>query len=294
MFLIVLLIVSCKKDIGTMIYKGKFTADKMIVKQTNSDTLYSIFGDYITSITPYHLSGFVSMFMFQDIYTQTDPSSHMIAYVENTNIEVDFSGNDEVEFIPTLHSTDIMNGLFEQKETDFRFISFCSNAYKHGFEIPIQYLDLIQNSSIDFLQGSQFDYTSSPGKIKVLSTNVMLSYMAMHGNDNSKPYGFNVIFGNTDSSYLYIYNGVNLPESERFPFWDQSNIVNIRSSQYNTQKVIMPGDGETFTMYATLAFDTENLIQVYAGNDNLPYTKDDVFVYAPKFWDRIKIKLEMK
>jgi hypothetical protein len=26
------------------------------------------------------------------------------------------------------------------------------------------------------------------------------------------------------------------------------------------------------------------MIQVYAGLDNIPYTSDDVFVYAPQFW----------
>ena len=108
------------------------------------------------------------------------------------------------------------------------------------------------------------------------------------------PTGFEIIFGNIDSSYVYRYQGGDLPEEERFPFWNQANVVIIRSNQFNTQNIIMPDDGETFTMYATLSFDTNNLIQVYAGNDNIPYTNDDVFVYAPRFWDRININLEMK
>lgn len=129
----------------------------------------------------------------------------------------------------------------------------------------------------------------------VVTTNQGLSYKAIHGNANGMPTGFNVVFGETDSSYICMYQGENLPEDERFPFWNQPNRVINRSNKLNTQKVIiMPANGDTFTMYATLAFDTENLIQIYAGNDNFPYTGDDDFVYAPKFWDRIKIKLEMK
>jgi hypothetical protein len=37
--LLTILVASCKKNSGIMKYKGKFTADKMIVKETNSDTL---------------------------------------------------------------------------------------------------------------------------------------------------------------------------------------------------------------------------------------------------------------
>jgi len=37
-----------------------------------------------------------------------------------------------------------------------------------------------------------------------------------------------------------------------------------------------------------------NLIQVYAGADEVAYTNDDVFVYAPSFWERLNVKLEIK
>ena len=87
--------------------------------------------------------------------------------------------------------------------------------------------------------------------------------------------------------------GIDLSEDKRFPFWDSQGVV-IRSSKFKTQKIIMPNDGETYTMYATLSYNTDNLIQIYAGSDNIPYTDDDVFVYAPRFWDRVNINLEMK
>jgi hypothetical protein len=108
------------------------------------------------------------------------------------------------------------------------------------------------------------------------------------------PTGFMFVFGQTDSTYIYMYDGTTLPEAERFPFWDDDNRVIIRSSKFSTQKIVMPDKGETFTMFATLSFNTDNLIQVYAGNDNVPYTSDDVFVYCPHFWDKVRINLEMK
>jgi len=293
--LLMLLVCACNKDeYGSMKYKAKFcTEPTKSLKKPGNESTHTIFGDYITSITPYHFSCNVGMFIFQDYYNQGDPRCHMIAFIENKNINVDFSGNAEIEFTPTLHSTDIRDNLFEQKEVDFRFISFCPTNWVHEFEIPIQYLDIIKNKKYWFLQGSTFDYSTDPNKIKVKSENISLSYGAIHGNANAMPTNFFFTFGETDSSYIYMNKGIDLPEDKRFPFWDSKAVV-IRSSKFKTQKIIMPAEGETYTMYATLSYTTDNLIQIYAGNDNIPYTADDVFVYAPRFWDRVNINLEMK
>lgn len=295
LILVVLFFSACKKDFGDMIYKAKFnTAANKKPSKSGNDTLHTIFGNYITSITPYHLSAQIGMFVFQDKYTQMDPACHMISYIENQNVDVDFSGGVEIEFSPILHSTDIMNGLFEQKEVDFKFISFTPNYFNHSFEIPIEYLSIVGNGNGNLLQGSTFQHDTVNNTLSVTSTMKNFSYGAIHGNANAMPTGFMVAFGQTDSSYIYMNDGTTLAEEDRFPFWDYTNTVVIRSSKFTTQKVIMPDKGEKFTMYATLSFNTDNLIQVYAGNDNIAYTSDDVFVYAPQFWDRIRINLEMK
>ncbi|HOW32728.1 MAG TPA: hypothetical protein PLP88_14280, partial [Bacteroidales bacterium] len=243
---LLLILTACNKfDMGTMKYKAKFctTVDQQL-KTGNSDSTYTIFGDYITSITPYHFSSAVQMFVFQDDYNDQDPRCHMISFIENQQMDVDFSGNQEIEFNPVLHSTDIRNGLFEQKETDFRFISFVPERFVHEFEIPVDYLDAIKNlNSNDMLWGSTYIYDSINNKIKVNSTK-HFSYGAIHGNANAKPTGFLLIFGETDSSHIYLYNGGTLPETERFPFWDSPNRVIIRSSNFQTQKIVMPEEGE--------------------------------------------------
>jgi hypothetical protein len=278
-----------------MIYKAKFnTAANKKPGKSGSDTLHTIFGNYITSITPYHLSAQARMLIFQDIYDHTDPACHMIAYIENQNMNLDFSGGVEIEFNPTLHGTDIKDGLFEQKEVDFRYIYFDPELFNHEFQIPIEYLDAANNSNTNnFLNGSTFQVDTVNNAITVNCTR-NFSYGAIHGNANAMPTGFMFVFGQTDSTYIYMYDGTTLPEAERFPFWDDDNRVIIRSSKFSTQKIVMPDKGETFTMFATLSFNTDNLIQVYAGNDNVPYTSDDVFVYCPHFWDKVRINLEMK
>ena len=46
-------------------------------------------------------------------------------------------------------------------------------------------------------------------------------------------------------------------------------------------------------MNGVLSFNTDGLIQVYAGADNVPYTADDVLIYAPRFWERLKSRLDI-
>ncbi len=295
--LLALLIVTCKKDkYGKMKYIAKFSAfsSKSPKKPAGGDTTHTIFGDYIMSITPTRFACNARMFIFQDHYDQSDPTCHMIAFIENTNMNLDFSENAEIEFKPTLHSTDIMYDIFEQKEVDFRFISFSSYLYTQEFELPKNYLEQVKNKKLWGLQGSTFDYQSDTNKIKVSSANTMLYYKALHGNSQNKPTGFEIVFGSTDSSYIYMYNGTDLPEEKRFPFWNQSDMVIIRSNNFKTQKIVMPGKDQTYTMYSTLSFNLDNLIQVYTGRDKLPYTEDDEFVYAPNFWNRLNVNLEMK
>lgn len=284
-----------------MKYKAKFTTLPVnTLKSTDSDSLHSGFGTHISSLTPYHFSCKMSMLVFQDIYTQQDPKCHMISYVDGHDNQpgyeiasyADFSGNKEVEFKPLLYSTDIRDGLFEKKEIDFRFLTFYPIYFEHEFEIPIQYLDLYTSGILSsiFNDGSTINYDANQNKITI-RTRKSFSYGAIHGNANAMPTGFSMVFGNTDSTYIYRYNG-NLTEDKRFPFWEDSRNVIIRSNKFQTLKVVMPDAGQTFTMYSTISFNTDDLIHIYSGNDNTPFTYDDVFVYAPRFWDRMQVNLE--
>lgn len=283
---------ACKKKAGSMSYKGRFTtAETLPPGPTGPDSVHTVFGAFIGSITPQKLSCKVGMFIFQDHYNQHDPSCHMIAYIENQQMDVDFSGNAEIVFNPVLHSTDIMDGLFKQKEVDFRFISFMPSYFYHEFQLPLQYKYLLQNRpGNQFLSGADIVYDSVQNTILV-KIQKDLSYGAIHGKQNGMPTGFGLVFGQTDSSYVYQYKGVELNEADKFPFWN-SQMMLIRSHQFKTQKIVMPDEGQTNTMYSTLAFMSDDLIHLYAGNDGMAYTADDVLVYAPRFWNRFNLKLE--
>ena len=66
------------------------------------------------------------------------------------------------------------------------------------------------------------------------------------------------------------------------------NLIRIKVNPITLNPV---PEGSTQVIGGTLSFDIDGLIQIYAGKDNKPYTADDVFVYAPKYWNRIKVML---
>lgn len=65
----------------------------------------------------------------------------------------------------------------------------------------------------------------------------------------------------------------------------------VRSNSYNPITLQAIPTGETITVSGTMSFNISNLIQIYAGADNIPYTFDDIFVYAPNFWERLSVNI---
>jgi hypothetical protein len=102
-------------------------------------------------------------------------------------------------------------------------------------------------------------------------------------------------FGNTNSTYVVNPDREEVPTGEDNPMmYPSTRALIIRSSRYTSAIYNAPDENETLTMSGIVSFNTTDLIQVYAGADNVPYTSDDIFVYAPKFWERISSRLDME
>jgi len=297
LFLLLVLLQSCGKfRAGKIDYKVKYTTAKSPVKSsnTNSGNIYAQFGDYITSLTPETFTSKINIMMYLDHWDQSYNSTHMISYVDgrdnDPNYEIatyaDFSGNKEVSIDPILYSTDIWKGIFKQKEIIFDYFYFVPVYFLQDFEIPVQYGEI----NLYNLSGDAVHYTDAPtGKRRCKVSNNPFVY-PIYAESSCIPFGF--VFGKTDSTFIFNKECANVPQSENHPWGGSSPI--IRSNKYAPVTVIMPLDGESIVMYSTVCFDTENLIQVYAGKDNVAYTSDDVFVYAPNYWERLNVKLEVK
>jgi len=68
----------------------------------------------------------------------------------------------------------------------------------------------------------------------------------------------------------------------------------IRSSKFNKWTMKPPLPDETKTVISTIVFDNDDIIQLYAGIDNRPYTSDDIIVLEPRFWKRIIVYVDEK
>jgi hypothetical protein len=103
------------------------------------------------------------------------------------------------------------------------------------------------------------------------------------------------VFGNTDSTFIYNKEGLSMEDSKDRPFGGPNYMQPvIRSTKFTPTTVTMPDDGSSIEMISTLSYNTEALVRIYAGKDNVPYNEDDIFVYAPRYWERLKVKLETR
>jgi hypothetical protein len=106
------------------------------------------------------------------------------------------------------------------------------------------------------------------------------------GNGNFPPIPSNYVFGGTDSTFMVYGNGQFNNDNPL----SQTGYI-IRGNSFPGLTIHPVPEGETRTVKGTMTFNLDNLIQVYAGKDNIPYTADDIFVYSPKFWERLSINL---
>lgn len=290
LFVIASLMCSCK-NVGNIDHKVKYTTEAIALKSANAGTesYHTGMGDYITSITPRYFGSKINVLMYLDQWQQMGAS--MISYVDGHDndpnyeiaIYVDFSSNQEATYIPILYG-DLWNGMFRQKEITFKYFLFAPNYFEQEFEVPAGYGDIQ-------IIGQNGTYTVEPatGKrfIKIPQQPLL---EPIFGAPDHQPWGY--FFGNTETTYLANRECAEVPASEDTP--NGGRYCMIRSHQFSPITVTMPDDGETIEMYSIVSFDTDNLIQVYAGLDNTPFTQDDIFTYAPNYWERLKVRLEVR
>lgn len=298
--IIIILFTGCKKKDNTQ--EGNGLGGKILVNLTykstaqksGSDTKsgqYSQFGDYITSITP---TTFIGKFLdMRLISSGVDFASSPGFNIIDNNTEMtspsrlaDFSKNASVNFTPNVprFNSDLVLNLFV----------FMPMFYFQEFDLPLQYDNVTilryltySNEGInlanDFIgglrNGRHVRGSHQPFMAAIFDP-------AWGGGGNFPPVPSNYVFGSTDSTYIFNSTGqfsINNPLS-------QTGYI-IRSNAYNALTLQPVPEGETKTVTGTMTFDINNLIQIYAGADNIPYTSDDIFVYAPRFWERLSVNL---
>lgn len=305
--LVILSVISgCKKkekDFGSILYKisykdstNKSSGSGMKLPTSRVDTLYTQFGDYITSLTPTKFIAKFQTIRYSD-GKNNNIDGHLLELVSMNAANdapehfADFSDNSTVNVIPILYGTDLAGTdpshttSFTADEINFIYFYFCLNYFYQVVTIPAQY------NGLNLSQFNQIYHNTQYYSDSVLSNNTLTLdhfplivpvFSTMGYTDIPDVF----VFGNTNSTYISTSDGNN----SIFGFGQN---ITVRSNNYSTFTLYRPKEGETLNMNTILSFNATNLIQVYAGNDNIPYTSDDVFVYAPKFWERLSVNVEM-
>jgi hypothetical protein len=218
-------------------------------------------------------------------------NANMLQYIEqnmdklpfnDSSRYIDFSNNNVVTFNPVIYGRVNNDRIFEDPQINFIYFYFIPFKLYQEVQLPEQY----QNVQLSMFP--QFENTDNILRVDYFE---LMNKIFPNANVNNYIY---FIFGNTDSTFVVNSNGETVQMSENCPIAEPGNCLVIRSDQYSNMIYNGPAEGGTVVMNGILSFNTENLIQVYEGNDNLPYTSDDIFVYAPKFWERVYSRLDME
>ncbi|MGE5420841.1 MAG: hypothetical protein ACM3UT_11685 [Chloroflexota bacterium] len=315
---IALLIPSCEKGVGTVIYKMKFTTDKIALSSKSgtddaidkialkssksvTENIYTQFGAYITSLTPTKFTANVWSLGYQDKVSV--PGTNQMNSLEYVNQEynctaclkpedhpdryVDFSGNTVINVTPGFGGNiNKERTAFAEDQVDFIYFYFIPYYLYQEVELPNQYKDV----KIDMFQPDWQDSPVIENNVLKVKHKQMLHKLYPNAHIHDR---IHFIFGNCNSTFVVNPNGEAVPLSDNNPTLNisESNLI-IRSNKYQNSIYNKPSNGETVVMNGVLSFDTNGLIQVYAGADNIAYTSDDIFVYAPNFWERLSSTLE--
>lgn len=296
-----LIFFSCKKHQFTVLYKINFINHEIssskglaMEKKGLSSDRYTQFGDYITSITPKKFTAHIWTVGYIDrVLDRSNNNANnatMLQYIDQNGEKlspndpsrsIDFSDNNIVNFDPVIYGNINNDGQFVNAPIDFKYFYFIPYNLYQELQLPPEY----QNVTLDmFPSGSVTD------NMLKINHNQILNKLFPNAGTSRNLY---LIFGNTDSTFIVNPNGESVGFSEDCPIAEPGHDLTIRSNKYVNMIFNQPAEGETTVMNGILSINTQDLIQIYAGADNVPYTRDDIFVYAPRFWERISSRLDI-
>lgn len=308
--LIIIFLAGCsKKEGGKLVCNMTYnlsneTQSSLHAKAYSTSERYTQFGDYITSVTPHK---FLIKFLHLTLCDKWGNQNNFIAIIDNNKLDwtstdriADFSENSTVSIA--------IDGNIATNIEMIYLVSFPMFYYQE-FELPEQYSGFTinmagpNNLACLFFGGGNIDYPAANdgiGGIKVgrivkggnnpfmapIFDENWIDVLILNGFPGNFPgWPQTTVFGNTSSTFIYHSNGTSIDD----PMGNGGDI--IRSNKFNPITLRAIPEGETKTITGIMTFNTTDLIQIYAGKDNIPYTYDDVFVYAPKFWERISVSL---
>lgn len=309
-FLIIIFLVGCSENDGgklvcNMTYN--LTNEKKASPHTkaySTSERYTQFGNYISSVTP---DKFLIKFLSLKLCNTWENQNNNLEIIDNN--QLDWTSTDRIADFSENSTVSIVIDGNIQTDLEMIYLVSIPMFYYQEFELPEQYSDFTINmegsnnlACLSFGGSSNIDYPAAndgiggikEGRIVKGGNNPLMAPIfdenwidvilnVFPGNFPEWPR--TTVFGNTNSTFIYSSTGTSVDD----PLGTGGDI--IRSHKFNSITLQAIPEGETKIITGIMTFNTTDLIEIYAGKDNMPYTYDDVFVYAPKFWERISVSL---
>lgn len=289
---------SCKGDSKDTIIRADmvYTGSDTVAGPPGADDTarYTQFGAYIGSLTPRVFKGKFRTIRFQDVWKSED--AMLMEMIDNNAPDNDtqryavFSSGSEVRLYPKIYWAN-KGGRVKDKQVGFAYFYWDLQWFYQLLDLPAAY------NGVELQQfQTEFNYIPNKGgkaqRDGSLSSDHYPFIDPIFGNPPGEmPSLF--AFGNTDSTFVYNLELQPVGNNINNPMGGLGTQPIIRSNRYNPLQFVY-SEGETMDIRAVVTFDYQNLVQMYAGPDGQAYTRDDVLVYAPRFWERLQVRVEQK
>jgi hypothetical protein len=305
LFAMLCILPGCKKEGGKLGYVMTYELSNSTKAELNTyshalkSDRYTQFGDFITSVTPSRFVGKFLHLRFTNWHEGQYPGDEMgidlfenQSEIANPQRLADFSNGSSVSFVP--------EEVNVRKTTDLIYFIAIPLFFYQELELPEQYENFYGNmlqflnfdgTGVGNFDGAAIGAEKTGRFVKAGYYDFIAPIFIPNWNGFAGSYA-NLeqcyVFGNTDSTFVF-QNDIGDIRTNDNPMGQTGHI--IRSHRHNPVTITSIPEGETRTIQVTMSFNTIDLIQIYAGQDNIPYTSDDIFVYSPNFWERFAVTL---
>lgn len=287
--LVVLLLGGCKKEkYGTLRQEIKVTSQSqqgvMRYLKASNGLYHTHLGDHIVSLTPQSFKGLLLVVRFHAENDDFSPKMTLVMrqpYIGEEPLVADFSNGATLAVIPELNGDMMQNpdgiGGYYRNDVTFKMLWLCMGILQQ-VELPEEY------ANVSLAQFSHYTSEHAVKSGRMLTTSLMplnqvVPELSVFIGGNSMHFAFGI------SDSTYITHG---------PFLAVPPTYHVRSSNYVPWTMTPPLVDEVRTNVSTIGFVTDNIIQVYAGSDNVPYTSDDIVVFEPRYWERMYIQVDQR
>jgi len=277
-------------------FKTVFTSDPIqghLEKVTTSGQShwagYDQYGVYIGSITPTRMTAELNSIRYLDRNPELNQEPWTMVEIVGVNWPADdprrladFSNGSSVEVVPDMWGNVANDGWFEDEHVILRYLGIFPTRIDIEWDLPPQ------------LNGTQvglWNFERNGLHVKGNLENLLNAIVDQGWNWEQGVMLKGFVFGETDSSYVVRQDNIQEGDIRDLITMAQPHAV-ARSGYYTSPILTPPREGETKVITTTISFDTEGLILHYTGYDSMAYTNNDVFIIAPRFWERFSIVID--